>query len=115
MSLTFKDKGFRFKGGEMGVATGDVGWANGFAGVVSALVVATEGDPFDLVREPRGDFDNGELGPLGRVSAEDRLDASLVDLTALAFFFDPLGLEEKSVSWPLLQQRRPQAGWPEAE
>ena len=76
----------------MRVATGEDGWAEGFASVVSARVVVTEGDPIDLVREPIGDFSNGELGPLGRVSVEDKSNTSLVDLTTLAFFFDLLGI-----------------------
>ena len=103
MSFAFEDGGFGFKDGEMGVVTGEVGRADGFTSVVSTLVVKIEGDPFDLAREPRGDFNGGELGPLGKVSAEDMSDASLVDLTTFAFFFDLLGLEEKSVPWPLLQ------------
>ena len=38
------------------------------------------------------DFSSGELGPLGSVSTEDKSDVSLVGLTALALFFDPLGI-----------------------
>ena len=76
----------------MGVPTCEVGLVDGFTGVVLALVVATEGDPFDLAGEPKGDFNNGELRPLGRVSAEDRSDASLVGLTTLVFFFDSFGI-----------------------
>ena len=45
-----------------------------------------------MAREPNEDFGNGELGPLGSVSVEDKSNASLVGLTALAFFFDPLGI-----------------------
>ena len=64
----------------MSDATGEVGWVDGFTGVVSGPVVATKGDPFNFAGEPRGDFGNGELGSLGRVSAEDMSNASLVDL-----------------------------------
>ena len=32
------------------------------------------------------------MGPLGKVSVEDKSDMSLVGLTTLAFFFDPLGI-----------------------
>ena len=84
----------------MGDAIGEVGWANGFVGVVPAPTVATEGDPFNLAREPKGDFGSGELGALGRVSAEDKSDASLDGLKDWAFFFDPFGIggEERVVA-----------------
>ena len=62
----------------MGIATGEDDWAKGFAAVVSARVVATEGETIDLAKEPREDFGNGDLGSLGRVSSEDKSDASLV-------------------------------------
>ena len=61
-------------------------------------VVATDGEPTGLDGDPNGDFDSDEFGPLGSVFAEDKFDTSLVDLTALAFFFDPLGIGgERSV------------------
>ena len=109
--MAFKDERFGFDGGEISDATGEAGWADGFIGVVSTPAIATEGDPFDFTGEPRGDFSSGKLGPLGRVSAEDKSDASLIGLKASIL----LGLEENNVLWPLLQQRRPQAGWLEAE
>ena len=70
----------------MGLATGEDGLAEDFA------VVATKGEPIDLAGEPKEDLDNGELGPLGKVFAEDKSDESLVSLIALVFFFDPLGI-----------------------
>ena len=70
----------------MGVATDKDGWAGDFD------AVAIEGEPTGLAREPKGDFGNGELGPLGKVFIEDKSDVSLVSLTTLAFFFDPLGI-----------------------
>ena len=73
-------------GGEIGVATGKEGLAGDFGDV------AIEGEPTSLAREPKGDFDNGELGPLGNVAAENKSDASFGQLKALAFFFDPLGI-----------------------
>ena len=79
LSLAFEDEGFGF---EIRIATGKVGWSDGFTGVVSTPAIATEGDPFNFTGEPREDFDNGELGPLGRVPAEDNSDVSLVILTA---------------------------------
>ena len=50
--------------------------------------------------DPNGDFSSGDFGPLGSVFVEDKFDASLVGLTALAFFFDPLGIggEERVVA-----------------
>ena len=45
-----------------------------------APAAATKGDPFDFVEEHRGDFDNGELGPLGKVSTKDKSNVSLVGL-----------------------------------
>ena len=85
----------------MGIATGEDCWADGFAGVVSALAIATKRDPFSLAEVPRGDFSSGELELLGRVSAEDKSNASLVSLTALAFFFDPFGIggEERAMAF----------------
>ena len=78
----------------MGNATGEEGLASDFG------VVATEGEPTGLDGEPNGDFGNDELGPLGNMSIEDKSNASLVGLTALAFFFDPLGIggEERVVA-----------------
>ena len=61
-------------GGEIGIAIGE----EGLAGDIGA--VATEGEPTSLAGEPKGDFDNGELGPLGNVSAENKSDVSLVGL-----------------------------------
>ena len=52
--------------------------------------VAIDGEPIGLDGDPNSDFGSGEFGPLGRVSTKDKSDASLVGLTALAFFFDPL-------------------------
>ena len=80
LSLAFEDEGFGFKGSEIGDATGEVGWADGFASVVSAPAIATTEDLFDLAEEPKGDFGHVELGLLGRVSGEEKFDASLVDL-----------------------------------
>ena len=92
LSLPFEEEGFGLEGGEMGVATGEDGWADDFT------VVAIEGEPTGLTREPKGDFGNGELGTLGKVSVRDKSDASLVGLIALAFIFDPLGIGGKGCS-----------------
>ena len=88
--MVFKVEGFGFEGGEIGNAIGDDGWVNGLAGVVSGPIIAIEGDPFDFDGDPKEDFDNCELGPLDKVSVEDKFDASLVGLWALAFFFVPI-------------------------
>ena len=84
LSLALEEECFGLVGGDMGVAIGDEGLASDFSDV------ATDGQATGLDGEPNGDFDNGELGPLGSVSVEDKSDASLVILTALPFFFNPL-------------------------
>ena len=54
------------------VATGEAGWTVGFSIVASRPNVPRDGDPFDFNSEGGGgDFGTGELGPLGRVSAEE--------------------------------------------
>ena len=89
LSLALEEEGFRLEGDEIGVAKGKDDWIEGFTDV------AIEGEPTGLAEEPKGDFDNGKFGPLGKVSVEDKSDGSLVDLTVLAFFFDPLGIGGK--------------------
>ena len=44
----------------MGDATGDFG------------IVAINGEPPSFAKEPNGDFNSGEFGPLGSASAEDK-------------------------------------------
>ena len=70
----------------MGVATSEEGLAGDFSDV------AIDGKPTGLAGEPNDDFDSGEFAPQGSVSAEGKSDLSLVGLTALAFFFNPLGI-----------------------
>ena len=65
--LAFEDEGFRFMGGEMGDATGEDGWADCVAGVVSTSTIATEEDPIIFDGEDIGDFSSGEFGPLDNV------------------------------------------------
>ena len=91
-ATALENEGFGFEGRDTGVAIGEDGWAEGFATVVSAHAVAIKGDPIDFARKPRGNFNNGKLGPLGRVSSNDKFDASLVALTALTLFFNPFGI-----------------------
>ena len=54
-----------------------------------------------MAREPRGDFDSGELELLGRVYARDKLHTSLIGLIALTFFFNPFGTggEERVINY----------------
>ena len=89
--FAIEDKGFGFVGGEMGDATGEDGWANYFVGVVATPTIATEGDPIIFDGDDRGDFDNGEFGPLGNVSTEVESERSLSGLTARAFLLIPFG------------------------
>ena len=79
LSLALEDDGFGLVGLEICDATGDFGF------------VAIDREPTGFAGGPNGDFCSGEFGPLGSVSVEDKSNASLVGLTALAFFFDPLG------------------------
>ena len=86
LSLALEEVGFGLVGGlEMGDATGDFG------------AIATDKEPIGFAREPNSDFGSGEFGPLGSVSTEDKSDASLIGLTTLAFFFDPLGIGGEGV------------------
>ena len=74
----------------MGDATREEGWTDYFAGVVATFAGA-ERDPIVFDGEERGDFGNGELGPLGKVSIEVESERSLVGLTARAFCLIPFG------------------------
>ena len=81
LSLALKEDGFGLVGAlEMGDAISDF------------RAVAIDEEPTGFVGEPNRNFDSGEFGPLGSVFADDKFDASLVGLTALAFFVDPLGI-----------------------
>ena len=86
LSLALEDNGFILDGLEMVNATGEEGLAGDFS------TVAIDREPIGFAGEPNGDFSSDKLGPLGNVSTEDKSDASFVGLTALAFFFDPLGI-----------------------
>ena len=78
----------------MGDATEVDGWADCFSGIEAALAIATEGDSFHFDGEERGDFDKGELGPLGKVSNEVESQRSLVGLTTLVFCLIPCGTDD---------------------
>ena len=81
LSLALEEVGFGLVDGlEMGDAIGDFG------------VVAIDREPTSFTEEPNSDFGSGEFRPLGSVFAKDKSDTSLVGLTALAFFFDSLGI-----------------------
>ena len=69
LSLALEEEGFRLDGLEMGFATGGEGLAGDFG------TVAIDGEPTGLTREPNGDFDSGELGPLGSMSTDEKSDA----------------------------------------
>ena len=75
-------------GGEDGVATGGA-LVCCLASVVAAPDVAVEGDPIVFDAEDRGDFGNGELGPLGSVSREVESKRSLSGLIAWVFCLIP--------------------------
>ena len=94
LSLALEEDGFGLVGLEMGDATGEEGLVGDFG------AVATDREPTGFTREPNGDFGSGEFGPLGSVSIEEKFDASLVGLTSLAFFFEPLGIggEERAMA-----------------
>ena len=79
-------------GGDEGVAT-VVDLACYLVGVVAAPEVVADRDPIVSNGEERGDFDNGEFGPLGNVSREVDSERSLVGLMARAFFLIPFGTE----------------------
>ena len=53
--------------------------------------VAVEGDPIVFDGEDKGNFSNGELGPLRSVSREVESKRSLSGLTARAFCLIPFG------------------------
>ena len=83
-------KGFGLVGGEDDVATGGA-LVCCLAGVAAAPNVAAEGDPIVFQGEDKGDFGNGELGPLGSVSREVESERSFNGLTARAFCLIPFG------------------------
>ena len=88
LSLAFEDDGFGFRGAVRDVAIGEVGWTVGFSIVALGPNVPRDGDPFGFNSERGGgDFGTDELGPLGKVSAEEKLIMSLGGFWALAFFF----------------------------
>ena len=78
----------------MGDAIGVDGWTDCFAGVEATLAIAKDGNSFDFDGEERGDFEKGELGPLGIVSNKVESKRSLVGLTARAFCLIPSGTDD---------------------
>ena len=88
--LSLEADGFGLVAGDEGVATwGDLVCC--LAGVAAAPDVVAEGDPIIFDGEERGDFGNGELGPLEKVSREVESKRSLIGLMAQAFCLIPFG------------------------
>ena len=83
--MAFKEDGFGLWGRGEAIATGDEGWVGCFAGVATTPEVAPDEDPIVFKGDERGDFDRGELGPLGSVSSEVDSERSLVGLEAQDF------------------------------
>ena len=59
------------------------------ASLVATPDVAAEANPIVFNGDERGDFVNGDFGPLGRVSREVKSERSLVGLMAQAFCLIP--------------------------
>ena len=79
-------------GGDEGVATGD-DWTDCLVVVTTTPEVAIVGDPIIFDGKESGDFGNGELGPLKRVSKEVESERSFTSLVARAFLLIPFGIE----------------------
>ena len=67
--MSLEVAGFRLVGGEVDVAI-EGALVYCLADVVVAPNLVAEGDPIVFDGEERGDFGNGDVGPLGRVSSE---------------------------------------------
>ena len=89
--LAFEEEGFGLQGRGEVVATWDEGWPGCLVGVAAAPEVALDEDPIAFEGDESGDFNRGELRPLGSVSSEVDSEKSLVGLVAWAFCLLPLG------------------------